>query len=105
MWWWSCRAHGIRGTCEDQVGGGGIPWSSAARVWCRRNSWQADQAERAAEETRAAAAADEDRKLKRLAKFQAKETAKAFTKAFNQGGSPPDQDSDSEEDAGSPGRK
>ena len=68
-------------------------------------SWQADQAERAAEETRAAAAADEDRKLKRLAKFQAKETAKAFTKAFNQGGSPPDQDSDSEEDAGAPGRK
>ena len=68
-------------------------------------SWQADQAERAAEETRAAAAADEDRKLRRLAKFQAKETAKAFTKAFNQGGSPPDQDSDSEEDAGSPGRK
>ena len=67
--------------------------------------WQADQAERAAEETRAAAAADEDRKLKRLAKFQAKETAKAFTKAFNQGGSPPDQDADSEEDAGSPGRK
>ena len=71
----------------------------------RHRSWQADQAERAAEETRAAAAADEDRKLKRLAKFQAKETAKAFTKAFNQGGSPPDQDSDSEEDAGSPGRK
>ena len=68
-------------------------------------SWQADQAERAAEETRAAAAADEDRKLKRLAKFQAKETAKAFTKAFNQGGSPPDQDSDSEEEAGAPGRK
>ena len=68
-------------------------------------SWQADQAERAAEETRAAAAADEDRKLKRLAKFQAKETAKAFTKAFNQGGSPPDQDSDSEEEAGAPGRR
>ena len=67
-------------------------------------SWQADQAERAAEETRAAAAADEDRKLKRLAKFQAKETAKAFTKAFQQGGSPPDQNSDSDEEAGPSGR-
>ena len=67
-------------------------------------SWQADQAERAAEETRAAAAAHEDRKLKRPAKFQAKETAKAFTKAFQQGGSPPDQNSDSDEEAGPSGR-
>ena len=67
-------------------------------------SWQADQAERAAEEARAAAAADEDRKLKRLAKFQARETAEAFTKAFQQGGSPPDQDSDSDEEAKPPGR-
>ena len=67
-------------------------------------SWQADQAKRAAEETRAAAEADEDRKLKRLAKLQAKETAKAFTKAFQQGSSPPDQSSDSEEETGPHGR-
>ena len=67
-------------------------------------SWQADRAKRAAEEARAAAEADEDRKLKRLAKFQAKETAKAFTRAFQKGNPSLDQSSDSEAETGPSGR-
>ena len=67
-------------------------------------SWQANQAEQAKEKAKANAEADEDRKLKKLAKFQAKETAKAFTKALHQGGSPPGQDSDSDEEDESSGR-